>query len=181
MLPSLSFVEAMRKALQHLLHHQLLFCCVQVHLLVRGRQMRASKAMQDRVLQHSKVSVHLNTVVEDAYADPKGNMGGLMIKSAETGVRHITVSLVQSTAYFADSIEGDEDISPRTAGDAKKLPVRGLFYGIGHQPNSGIVAGQISLDDMGYVQVRSVYSARNFSPVTSYIRGTICWHLCAGT
>ena len=41
--------------------------------------------MQDRVLQHSKVSVHLNTLVEDAYADPKGNMGGLMIKNAETG------------------------------------------------------------------------------------------------
>ena len=42
---------------------------------------------------------------------------------------------------------------PRAAGETKKLPVRGLFYGIGHQPNSGIVAGQISLDDMGYVQV----------------------------
>ncbi len=62
-----------------------LFCCLQVHLLVRGKQMRASKAMQDRVIQHSKVSVHLNTLIEDAYADPKGNMGGLILKSAETG------------------------------------------------------------------------------------------------
>ena len=60
-------------------------CCHQVHLLVRGKQMRASKAMQDRVIQHSKVSVHLNTLVEDAYADPKGNMGGLIIKHADTG------------------------------------------------------------------------------------------------
>jgi len=62
-----------------------LFCCLQVHLLVRGKQMRASKAMQDRVTQHSKVSVHLNTLIEDAYADPKGNMGGLILKCAETG------------------------------------------------------------------------------------------------
>ena len=31
--------------------------------------------------------------------------------------------------------------------------MRGLFYGIGHQPNSGIVDGQIELDDKGYVVV----------------------------
>ena len=31
--------------------------------------------------------------------------------------------------------------------------MRGLFYGIGHQPNSGIVEGQIELDDKGYVVV----------------------------
>jgi thioredoxin reductase (NADPH) len=41
------------------------------------------------------------------------------------------------------------------AGETRKLPVRGLFYGIGHQPNSGIVAGQIDLDEMGYVKVRT--------------------------
>ena len=60
---------------------------LQVHLLVRGKNMRASKAMQDRVLQHPNVSVHLNTLVEDAYADPKGNMGGLLLQHAETGAR----------------------------------------------------------------------------------------------
>lgn len=38
-------------------------------------------------------------------------------------------------------------------GEGGKLPVRGLFYGIGHQPNSGIVKGQIDLDDKGYVKV----------------------------
>lgn len=52
--------------------------------------MRASKAMQDRVLQHPKVTVHLNTLVEDAYADPKGKMGGLMLKHAETGASHLS-------------------------------------------------------------------------------------------
>jgi len=30
--------------------------------------------------------------------------------------------------------------------------VRGLFYGIGHMPNSGIVAGQVELDAAGYVK-----------------------------
>ena len=31
--------------------------------------------------------------------------------------------------------------------------MKGLFYGIGHQPNSQLVAGQIDLDDHGYVKV----------------------------
>ena len=39
------------------------------------------------------------------------------------------------------------------AGETRKLPVRGMFYGIGHKPNSGIVAGQIDLDEMGYAKV----------------------------
>lgn len=39
------------------------------------------------------------------------------------------------------------------AGEGSKLPVKGLFYGIGHQPNSQLVAGQIDLDEHGYVKV----------------------------
>lgn len=35
----------------------------QIHLLVRGERMRASKAMQDRVLANPRVTVHLNTEV----------------------------------------------------------------------------------------------------------------------
>ena len=38
-------------------------------------------------------------------------------------------------------------------GEERQLAVRGLFYGIGHSPNSGLVAGQIDLDDAGYVKV----------------------------
>ena len=39
------------------------------------------------------------------------------------------------------------------AGEGRQLPIKGLFYGIGHQPNSSIVQGQIELDDKGYVVV----------------------------
>ncbi len=41
------------------------------------------------------------------------------------------------------------------AGEGRQLPIKGLFYGIGHQPNSSIVRGQIELDDKGYVVVSS--------------------------
>lgn len=40
-----------------------------VHLLVRGPQMRASKAMADRASSHPKVQVHYNTAVEDGFGN----------------------------------------------------------------------------------------------------------------
>lgn len=36
-----------------------------------------------------------------------------------------------------------------------KLPVRGLFYGIGHTPNSEIVKDQVELDEQGYVVLKN--------------------------
>ena len=50
------------------------------------------------------------------------------------------------------------------AGEGSKLPVKGLFYGIGHQPNSQLVAGQIDLDEHGYVKVL-------FIPLTGSVHG----------
>ena len=44
-------------------------------------------------------------------------------------------------------------LSMGAAGEERKLDVRGLFYGIGHQPNSSIVEGQIELDEKGYAVV----------------------------
>lgn len=91
-----------------------------VHLLVRGPQMRASKAMADRASSHPKVQVHYNTAVEDGYGS--GVLEGL---------------------HLVDTSNGEK----------RDLPVKGLFYGIGHQPNSKLVAGQIDLDEAGYVKV----------------------------
>ena len=94
-----------------------------VHLLVRGNRMRASAAMAARALAHPKVTVHFNTAIEDAYADPKGGaMAGLTLVDTDTG-------------------------------GTRQLPVRGLFYGIGHQPNSAFLGGQVTTDAAGYVVV----------------------------
>ena len=41
------------------------------------------------------------------------------------------------------------------SGQEQTLAVKGLFYAIGHTPNTGLVAGQIELDGRGYLQVRS--------------------------
>lgn len=50
----------------------------QVHLLVRGDKMRASKAMQDRVLANPRVTVHLNTEV---------GCGGRVVRGGGWGVK----------------------------------------------------------------------------------------------
>jgi thioredoxin reductase (NADPH) len=90
-----------------------------VHLLVRRDEMRASKAMQDRVLQNPKITVHWNTEVVDVY----GEAGGMQ------GVR----------------------LRDRLSGVERNLPARGLFYAIGHTPNTQLFQGQLTLDDVGYI------------------------------
>lgn len=39
-------------------------------------------------------------------------------------------------------------------GEESVLEVKGLFYGIGHSPNSHLLEGQVELDSSGYVRVK---------------------------
>lgn len=90
-----------------------------VHMLVRTEKMRASKAMQDRVLSNPKITVHWNTQPVDVVGE-----GDRM-----TGVK------------IGDTKTGEESV----------LPVKGLFYAIGHSPNTSLFKGQLELDEVGYV------------------------------
>ncbi|MGC9502546.1 thioredoxin-disulfide reductase [Baaleninema sp.] len=94
-----------------------------VHMLVRRDVMRASKTLQDRVLEHPKITVHWNTQATDVYGE-NGKLQGLNIVNTQTG-------------------------------EEGKLPVQGLFYAIGHTPNTQIFQGQIDLDEVGYVNTRN--------------------------
>ncbi len=55
---------------------------------------------------------------------------------------------------YGEGTLGGLRIRDTAAGTARDLPVAGLFYGIGHTPNSKLVAGQVELDEAGYVKVR---------------------------
>ena len=47
-------------------------------------------------------------------------------------------------------------------GERSVLPVSGLFLGIGHVPNTGMLAGLIDLDDEGYIKTtNNVFTTRN--------------------
>jgi thioredoxin reductase (NADPH) len=94
-----------------------------VHMLVRGDKMRASKAMQDRVLKNSKITVHWNTEAVDVFGEDD-RMTGVKIRNLQTGAE-------------------------------TELHAKGLFYAIGHTPNTSLFQGQIELDDVGYVVTRN--------------------------
>jgi len=50
-------------------------------------------------------------------------------------------------------------------GDKSELPVTGLFIAIGHVPNTGLVEGQVDLDDDGYVELPGDSTATNIPGV----------------
>ncbi|KAJ8755551.1 hypothetical protein K2173_022130 [Erythroxylum novogranatense] len=94
-----------------------------VHLLVRKDQLRASKAMQDRVFNNPNITVHFNTETVDVASNTKGQMSGILLRKVDTGEESV-------------------------------LEAKGLFYGIGHSPNSQLLQGQVELDSTGYVLVK---------------------------
>ncbi len=89
-----------------------------VRLLVRRDEMRASKAMQQRVLEHPKITVHWNTEAVDVFGSDR--MEGVKVKNNQTG-------------------------------EESDLLAGGLFYAIGHTPNTDLFQGQLKLDETGYI------------------------------
>ncbi|MGA7937753.1 MAG: thioredoxin-disulfide reductase [Kovacikia sp.] len=94
-----------------------------IHMLVRSDKMRASKAMQDRVLKNPRITVHWNTEPVDVIGEGD-RMTGVRIRNSQTG-------------------------------EESDLAVKGLFYAIGHKPNTSLFKGQLELDDVGYVVTQS--------------------------
>ena len=60
-----------------------------------------------------------------------------------------------------DEIVGDEKgvtgvrIKNTNSGETKVIDATGVFIAIGHQPNTGIFAGQLEMDASGYIKTRS--------------------------
>lgn len=89
-----------------------------VTILVRRDEMRASKAMQNRVMSNPKIVVMWNTVATEVVGEKF--MTGLKVKNVKTG-------------------------------EEKLLTASGLFYAIGHEPNTTFLAGQLKTDETGYL------------------------------
>jgi thioredoxin reductase (NADPH) len=51
------------------------------------------------------------------------------------------------------------------SGAARELPVQGLFMGIGHEPNTGLFKGQLQMNEVGYITVRSPSTAASVKGV----------------
>ncbi|WP_435771926.1 thioredoxin-disulfide reductase [Nocardioides sp. SYSU DS0651] len=69
-----------------------------------------------------------------------------------------------------DSINGEESLESLTlrdtvTGEKSELPATGLFVAIGHEPRSELLAGQVHLDENGYVLVQPGSTATNLPGV----------------
>lgn len=68
------------------------------------------------------------------------------------------------------AIEGETSVTGLTledvrTGETRHLPVEGVFVAIGHEPRSGLVAGQVDVDPAGYVVVADPGTATNLRGV----------------
>ena len=87
----------------------------------RRDSLRASKVMQERAIKNPKISFVWDSVVEEIYGDPKNG-----------GVQGVRLKNVKT-------------------GEAREFKCDGVFIAIGHEPNTKLFAGQLELDEQGYI------------------------------
>ena len=145
--------------------------CCQVYIIHRRDEFRASKIMQKRTLANPKIEVIWSHVVVEAYGNEKHRLGGLKLQSTKDGsVRRCmltsgfasgyectqgsqtVLSGVQHClrTYIWDSIDFNMFRKLLCAPQIRDLAVSGLFFGIGHEPATKFLAGQLALDEDGY-------------------------------
>jgi thioredoxin reductase (NADPH) len=93
----------------------------EVTLVHRRDSLRAEKMLQERLLKHPKIKVLWNHVLEEVLGDDN--------------------PLNVTGAKLKDTITGK----------TSEIDMDGIFIAIGHKPNTGIVKGQLDLDEEGYI------------------------------
>lgn len=91
-----------------------------VFLVHRRHELRASKIMQERVLNHPKITILWDSEV--TRVEGKAVVESVTIRNNKTGRE-------------------------------ETRPAAGLFFAVGHTPNTGFLHGQIDLHDNGYIKV----------------------------
>jgi thioredoxin reductase (NADPH) len=98
--------------------------CQKVTLIHRRDTLRAEKVMQKRLLEHPKIEILWNHVVDEVL--------GTEAPKSVTSVR----------------------VRDVRTGAARELAVDGLFVAIGHDPATGLFKGQLDMDLEGYILTR---------------------------
>lgn len=113
----------------------------QVTLIHRKASFRASKIMQDRVLNHPNIKVIWNSSVIEIKGDTK--LEKLVVETTDPGSQTRT-----HQEYLAD----------------------GLFMAIGHKPVSGMFAGELAIDSHGYILTRQSYSDKGLEMAEAAVK-----------
>ena len=97
--------------------------CNKVYLIVRRDVLRASKAMQHRVLNTPNIEVLWNTQTKELFGESEGFMATLQ------------------GAVVANSVTNEE----------RTLNIDGFFEAIGNTPNTAIFKDKLEMDEAGYI------------------------------
>lgn len=106
-----------------------------VYLIVRKDYLRASKVMQERVMNNPKIEILFNT-----------NTVALLGDEALEKARVVEFAGTEKERTYEINIDG-------------------FFLAIGHKPNTHIFEGQLELDEAGYIKVKSPSTATNVAGV----------------
>ncbi|MCL4109191.1 UNVERIFIED_CONTAM: hypothetical protein GTU68_028372 [Idotea baltica] len=107
--------------------------CPKVHLLVRRDELRASKAMQDRVFATKNIVVHWNTETEEVLGDEA--VEGVRVLNTETGLKSVlpvtgffvAIGHTPNTEIFKDWLDRDETGYLITVPGSTRTNVPGIF------------------------------------------------------
>ncbi len=97
--------------------------CNKVYMIVRRDVLRASKAMQHRVMNTPNIEILWNTQTKELFGEVNGFMSAL------------------KGAVLFDSKTGEE----------RTIYVDGFFEAIGHIPNTDVLKGKVEMDETGYI------------------------------
>lgn len=113
--------------------HYLSKMCTQVHMIVRKDQMRASKIMQDRVLNTPNIKVYFNSETDEILGEK--SVQAVRIKNNKTNELHeipvsaffVAIGHTPNSAIFKDYLKMDETGYILTEPGTTKTNVEGIF------------------------------------------------------
>jgi len=108
--------------------------CTKVHLIVRRDEMRASKIMQQRVLNTPNIEIHWNTETEEIVGDESG-VTGVRILNNKTGAKKLipvkgfflAIGHKPNTDIFEGQLDKDEAGYVKVIPGSTKTNVEGVF------------------------------------------------------
>ena len=111
--------------------------CEKVYLIHRRDELRASKAMQKRVLNTKNIELVWDTIPKEVIGETEG---------------------------FAKKVTGVKVQNVKT-GEEKTIDIDGFFVAIGHKPNTDLFKGQLEMDKTGYLKTKPDSTATNIEGV----------------
>lgn len=108
--------------------------CTKVHLIVRREEMRASKIMQQRVLNTPNIEIHWNSETEEVLGDDQG-VNGVRVRNNKTGEKKVipiqgfflAIGHKPNTDIFKGQLDMDEAGYLKVTPGSTHTNVEGVF------------------------------------------------------